>query len=526
MIDAKAQEVNAANQSPAGSLHVAPTVSNQHDPGHVKGERSIVPLYAGQETAPDSGLQEEEEEEEAAAAAYQDCDSEVLEALEDEADLESEDEEDLDRLVREAEISYPPARVKALVRELKQGGLVAFLRQNISDTTPILHFLVTLGVLLPKSLRDPGVDRDVLLSLLKIALHRLLQRREKLPQYNTLEDALSLLRDSRSTIVLSGAGISTSCGIPDFRSQDGIYARLQRAGEYQLDDPQDMFDKDVFLYRPHVFYSFAKDIYPSNFRPSSSHRFIRLLEDRGQLLRNYTQNIDTLEQAAGIRKVLNCHGSFATASCVTCSFQAPGATIKDDIFAQRVPNCPACLQRRQESKGKSKKRRKLEGGKASQRRSDFGAGDSDADDDENDDGKHTSIMKPDITFFGEKLSSTFEHCLLSDRGQASLLVIIGTSLKVAPVSSVVGHLPHSVPVILINKTPVLHVGVDIMLLGDADGIVEWLCRKLGWKLPTPQPDKAVVGEDSVAEAVGKSEGDESEVESSEPDWEPKRFRDT
>jgi NAD-dependent histone deacetylase SIR2 len=514
MFVAQAQGADRASQGRASPSHAPLPVSSEQNLGHVKAE--------GTEQITPSG--QDGDEAAAAAADYQDCDSEVLEALEDEADLESEDEEDLDRLVREAEISYPPAQVKVLVRELKQGGLVAFLRNNISETTPILHFLVALGVLLPKSLREAGVDRDVLLSLLKIALHRLLQRRERLPQYNTLEDALSLLKESRRTIVLSGAGISTSCGIPDFRSQDGIYARLQRVGEYQLDDPQDMFDKDVFLYRPHVFYSFAKDIYPSNFRPSSSHRFIRLLEDRGQLLRNYTQNIDTLEQAAGIRKVLNCHGSFATASCVTCSFQAPGATIKDDIFAQRVPSCPACLQRRQEPKAKSKKRRKLEGGRPS-RRSSFGSGDSDAEDHENDDGKHTSIMKPDITFFGEKLSSTFEHCLLSDRGQASLLVIIGTSLKVAPVSSVVGHLPHSVPVILINKTPVLHVGVDIMLLGDADGIVEWLCRKLGWKLPRPQPDKAVVGEGSVAEVLDEAEGQESGVKTGEPEWEPQRFKD-
>ena len=75
-----------------------------------------------------------------------------------------------------------------------------------------------------------------------------------------------------------------------------------------------LFDKDIFMYKPEVFYSFAKDIYPSNFKPSASHRFIRLLEERGQLLRNYTQNIDTLEQAAGIKSVLNCHGSFATVS--------------------------------------------------------------------------------------------------------------------------------------------------------------------------------------------------------------------
>ncbi len=69
-------------------------------------------------------------------------------------------------------------------------------------------------------------------------------------------------------MVLSGAGISVSCGIPDFRSKDGIYATLQSEGKYELDDPQDMFDKQYFLSNPSMFYSFAHKIFPSNFAPA------------------------------------------------------------------------------------------------------------------------------------------------------------------------------------------------------------------------------------------------------------------
>lgn len=108
-------------------------------------------------------------------------------------------------------------------------------------------------------------------------------------------------------MVLTGAGVSVSCGIPDFRSKDGIYSRLS---EFELDDPQQMFDLDFFRERPEIFYSFAREIFPSNFTPSPSHYFIKLLEDHGKLLRNYTQNIDTLEQKAGIHSVLQCHGMF------------------------------------------------------------------------------------------------------------------------------------------------------------------------------------------------------------------------
>lgn len=118
---------------------------------------------------------------------------------------------------------------------------------------------------------------------------------------------MDLLKKSKRIMVLTGAGVSVSCGIPDFRSKDGIYSRLS---EFELDDPQQMFDLDFFRERPEIFYSFAREIFPSNFTPSPSHYFIKMLEDHGKLLRNYTQNIDTLEQKAGIHSVLQCHGMF------------------------------------------------------------------------------------------------------------------------------------------------------------------------------------------------------------------------
>jgi NAD-dependent SIR2 family protein deacetylase len=130
-------------------------------------------------------------------------------------------------------------------------------------------------------------------------------RRKRLTDVHTLQQVAELLQTSKRIMVLTGAGVSVSCGIPDFRSPDGIYARLQ---EFNLRDPQQMFDLSFFKKRPEIFYSFAREIFPSNFMPSPSHSFIKLLEDKGKLLRNYTQNIDTLEQRAGIISVLQCHG--------------------------------------------------------------------------------------------------------------------------------------------------------------------------------------------------------------------------
>ena len=92
-----------------------------------------------------------------------------------------------------------------------------------------------------------------LLPFTKLVLNRVLRHRTKLPQYNTVSDAVDLLKNANKIMVLSGAGISTSCGIPDFRSSNGLYAQLAEDGKWDLDDPQDMFDLNVFRERPEIF---------------------------------------------------------------------------------------------------------------------------------------------------------------------------------------------------------------------------------------------------------------------------------
>ncbi|SPO22740.1 related to HST1 - silencing protein [Ustilago trichophora] len=446
-----------------------------------------------------------------AEASYQSMDSEELSALEEMAEGESDSDNEIERLLDDAAVSFPPETVTLMVKDLKQHGIISFLQRYIlPDPSPlrIKHLLVALGIFVPRSIRNSDVPLEVLLPILKVALARILRRREKLPQYNTLSDALSLLSTRKRIMVLSGAGISVSCGIPDFRSKDGIYSQLQSEGKYELDDPQDMFDKQYFLSNPAMFYSFAHRIFPSNFMPSSAHRFIKLIEDRGQLLRNYSQNIDTLEQLAGIQKVLQCHGSFASASCTdpSCGYTCKGSQIAKAIFDQTVPPCPRCEEKKKaeaQSTKPSKKKRKLGNGKSWRPGNDS----SDEDDDDDDVTKQAGfgILKPDITFFGEKLSDAFDHALLADREEVDLLIVMGTSLKVAPVSEILGHIPHSTPVILINKTPILHLATDIMLLGDCDRIVEYLCRKLNWHLPSIQPNQDVVGTPAAEEVKEKVE---------------------
>lgn len=93
------------------------------------------------------------------------------------------------------------------------------------------------------------------------------------------------------------------------------------------------------------------------------------------------------------------------------------------------------------------------------------------------------IMKPDITFFGEALPDEFSRRLVDqDRFKTDLVVVIGTSLKVAPVSELVPFLHPHIPQIYISRTPVAHHNFDVDLLGDCDVVVAELCRRAGWDL--------------------------------------------
>uniref|UniRef100_A0A6I8NP29 protein acetyllysine N-acetyltransferase n=1 Tax=Ornithorhynchus anatinus TaxID=9258 RepID=A0A6I8NP29_ORNAN len=260
---------------------------------------------------------------------------------------------------------------------------------------------------------------------------------KKRKDINTIEDAVKLLQECKKIIVLTGAGVSVSCGIPDFRSRDGIYARL--AVDFpDLPDPQAMFDIEYFRKDPRPFFKFAKEIYPGQFQPSLCHKFIALSDKEGKLLRNYTQNIDTLEQVAGIQRIIQCHGSFATASCLICKYKVDCEAVRGDIFNQVVPRCPRCP----------------------------------AD-------EPLAIMKPEIVFFGENLPEQFHRAMKYDKDEVDLLIVIGSSLKVRPVALIPSSIPHEVPQILINREPLPHLHFDVELLGDCDVIINELCQRLG-----------------------------------------------
>ncbi|KAG5830850.1 hypothetical protein ANANG_G00314930 [Anguilla anguilla] len=242
----------------------------------------------------------------------------------------------------------------------------------------------------------------------------------------------------RNIVVVAGAGISTPSGIPDFRTPGtGLYANLER---YSIPYPEAVFNIDYFSHNPRPFFSLAKELYPGPHRPNYIHHFIHTLHLRGLLLRVYTQNIDGLEKMCGIpeEKLVEAHGSFATASCHLCYTPFPAQEAKTAIMNDNIPTCSFCQ----------------------------------------------GTVKPDIVFFGEDLPQKyFLHS--TDFPKADLLIIMGTSLQIEPFASLVNTVRASTPRLLMNREPVgpflcPRRRRDYMELGDLEKTVRRLAQTLGW----------------------------------------------
>lgn len=257
-------------------------------------------------------------------------------------------------------------------------------------------------------------------------------------EYRTLDGVADYIKSGavRKIVVMTGAGISTSAGIPDFRSPDtGLYANLARLN---LPYAEAVFDIGYFKENPEPFYTLAQELYPGKYRPTITHSFITLLHKKGLLLKLFTQNIDCLEREAGVPgdKIVEAHGSFARQSCIECKAAYPDDEIKVHIASKTIPRCHTCQ----------------------------------------------GLVKPEIVFFGEALpSSFFENRTLP--GEADLCIVLGTSLTVQPFASLPQAAREGAPRILINKEKVGGLGSradDVLILGDCDDGVRDLAEACGW----------------------------------------------
>jgi NAD-dependent SIR2 family protein deacetylase len=216
--------------------------------------------------------------------------------------------------------------------------------------------------------------------------------------------------DYKNIIVLTGAGISTSAGLSDYRSCGSFVQQILE--EYGFSDPEEAFDKREFMRNPEPMYKMLKQLcFPViEHQPTPAHYFIKKLADNGMLLKWITQNIDGLELKTGLDSnfIIQVHGSCNLFRCVYCDEEYTPEQIKEKLDDQTVVAlCDECV--------------------------------------------FNGPLKPDIVMYGEKLDDEVLEMIGDNLSKCDLLLVIGTSLSVHPVSSIPSLVNSGVPCVLINR---------------------------------------------------------------------------
>lgn len=245
---------------------------------------------------------------------------------------------------------------------------------------------------------------------------------------------------------ITGAGISTAAGIPDFRSKTGLFAQMQE--KYGLSSPEQFFQIKHFYNHPEQFYDFCKGFNIDDCKPTKTHLFMGFLCQKNLILRIYTQNVDGLELKAGVprEKMVFAHGTIVEAGCPECMETVDLETLKDYIKRGEIMYCEECKV----------------------------------------------PCKPKVVFYGESLPQSFFDSF-QDIYNTDLSFIMGTSLKVYPF----GRLPYEIPKdswrVLINKSKVGTIfslnrfkfddeyKKDYFMCGYTDEMVLKLVKDCGWE---------------------------------------------
>lgn len=210
----------------------------------------------------------------------------------------------------------------------------------------------------------------------------------------------SMLDESQRVVFFGGAGVSTESGIPDFRSEAGLF----KTREGQSYPPERLLNHSFFIRYPDEFYRFYKSkmIY-LDAKPNNAHLALAKLEERGKLKAVITQNIDGLHQAAGSKNVLELHGSIYRNYCMDCEERYPlSAVINSEVL---VPICSSC----------------------------------------------NGIIRPDVVLYEEPLDADIVDRAIDYIKNADMLIVGGSSLEVNPAASFINHYEGD-RLVLINKS--------------------------------------------------------------------------
>lgn len=194
-----------------------------------------------------------------------------------------------------------------------------------------------------------------------------------------------LISNARYVVVFTGAGISTSSGIPDFRSE--------RKGLWQRYDPMQVASLTAFHHTPDIFYDWFRPLFQSSYhaQPNAAHLGLAKLEQSHIIRSVITQNIDTLHQKSGSQKVIELHGSALTFTCPVCGVITSAEQVFNSFSSGK--SIPLCL-------------------------------------------KCEKILKPDIILFEEPLPMDAWQIAEIETRKADLMLVIGSSLEVYPASTI------------------------------------------------------------------------------------------
>jgi NAD-dependent protein deacetylase/lipoamidase len=197
----------------------------------------------------------------------------------------------------------------------------------------------------------------------------------------TVDGLAALIRRRQPCVVLTGAGVSTESGVPDFRSPTGLWAQF---------DPLEYGSIEAFRRDPLKVWSFYKPRVAllTEAEPNPAHLALAELERLGFVEAIVTQNIDLLHERAGSRELIEVHGSIRTASCPRCGERYALERVLELLAEADAPSCPAC----------------------------------------------GAVLKPDVVFFGELLPAEAIDRAFTLARRAGLLLVVGSALEVHPVA--------------------------------------------------------------------------------------------
>ena len=226
-----------------------------------------------------------------------------------------------------------------------------------------------------------------------------------------------MIADSKRIVFLGGAGVSTESGIPDFRSENGIFKAIREFGY----PPETLLSRSFFDRHPDVFFKYYRTLLMSgDAKPNKAHYALAKLEREGKLTAIATQNIDGLHQMAGSKNVYELHGSIKRNYCMRCH------RFYDDTFVANCEGVPHC--------------------------------------------ECGGIVKPDVVLYEEGLNTDTLMGAVKHISRADMMIVGGTSLQVYPAAGLIDYYRGN-RLVLINKSSTPYDSCADLVINDSIGKV-------------------------------------------------------